>query len=117
MSKIIKVIESSKNFDIYEKEVGRLIVCPECNKPILERLTSGLWRFRFGKPRLLDENRRPVTEKGKAVFRDSPTPVIIYVHGSIRMKCFRTTCNKWFDFNYFPTEKDFVSIVKEKSHI
>jgi len=114
MSKIIPIEIS---LDIYKSERGRLIMCPGCNKPILERLSNGLWRFKYGLPRQKDADKRPVFEGGKPVFQAVQTPVVIYIHGSIRMKCFRNYCNKWFEFNYFPVTDNFNTIVEKKNHI
>jgi len=103
--------------DVYGSVNGKFIMCSKCNKPILERLPNGLWRFKFGKPRMIDGEGRPLLNgDGRPIFQKVQTPVVIYVHGSILMKCFRKKCDGWNELNYFPT-KDFSSLVREKTHI
>ena len=103
--------------DIYREMAGKFIMCRECGKPIMERLPNGLWRFKFGKPRMTDDSGRTVVKDGKPVFHNVQTPVIIYVHGSLRIKCFRKYCNGWNEFNYFPIDEPFDSLVKKRNHI
>jgi hypothetical protein len=112
MNKIDDVIA-----DIYGGVSGKFIMCRFCNRPLLERLPNGLWRFKFGKPRVTDDTGRPLLEDNKPVFQKVPTPVVMYIHGSLRIKCFRKQCNAWNQFNYFPIDEDFDTLVKQKAHI
>ena len=68
--------------------------CSRCNKRLLERLQNGLFKFIFG---------GGTTRDGE----DYPPPVDMQVHGSIKMKCTRRTCNQENIFNYFPHSKHF----------
>lgn len=63
----------------------KFIMCPHCGRKLLTRLPNGLWHFVFGKPRT-----------GGFV------PVEIFVHGSLKIKCFRRDCGKFVTLNYFP---------------
>ena len=60
--------------------------CEKCGKKLIERLPNGLWKFVFGK---------------KNEMSNSP-PVVMMIHGSLRMKCIRRTCSHWNVLNYFP---------------
>lgn len=64
------------------------VTCEKCGKNLIQRLTNGLFRFRFGKG-----------SKGK-------TPVDMMIHGNIKMTCLRGTCNHVQIINFFNTEKD-----------
>ena len=108
---------SEPTIDIYSAVNGKFIKCVACGKPVLERLPNGLWRFRFGKPRMTDDADRPLMEEGRPVFQKVQTPVIIYIHGSLRIKCFRKKCNHWNELNYFPIQEDFAALVKKGGHI
>ena len=105
------------NTDIYGSVSGKFVKCAGCGKPLLERLPNGLWRFKFGKPRMIDVSGRPIMEEGRPVFQKVQTPVVIYVHGSLMMKCFRKPCNHWNELNYFPVQEDFAALVKKRDHI
>lgn len=63
----------------------KFIMCPHCGRKLLTRMSNGIWHFVFGKPR-----------QGGFV------PVEIYIHGSLRIKCFRRDCGKFVTLNYFP---------------
>lgn len=60
------------------------VICEKCGKKLIERLPNGIWRFRFGK-----------REGGVSV-------VDMEIHGSIKMKCLKRTCNHINVLNYFP---------------
>jgi len=67
------------------------VYCEKCRKKLIERLPNGLWKFIFGK---------------KSETSNNP-PVVMMIHGSLRMKCIRRTCGHWNVMNYFPkTEID-----------
>jgi len=63
----------------------KFIMCPHCGRKLLTRLPNGLWHFMFGK-----------SQPGTFV------PVDIYIHGSLRIRCFRRDCGKFVTLNYFP---------------
>ena len=107
----------SEIVDPYKNLSGKFIMCQECGKPIIERLPNGLWRFKFGRQRMMDESGRTVRQDGKVVFQNTESPVFIYIHGSILIKCFRIKCNAWNNFNYLPVNEDFETIVNKKAHI
>ena len=62
------------------------VYCEKCRKKLIERMPNGLWKFIFGK-------------KTKGSNR---SPVIMMIHGSIKMMCIRGTCDHWNILNYFP---------------
>lgn len=64
----------------------KFIMCPHCGRKLLARQANGIWHFVFGKPR-----------------RGGFVPVEIFVHGSMKIKCFRRDCGKFVVLNYFPT--------------
>jgi hypothetical protein len=67
-------------------EKGALLVCEKCNRPVIERMTNGLFRFKYGRT---DPTSRY-------------TPVYIEIHGSVRIQCFRKDCLHMNTFDYFP---------------
>ena len=71
------------------------IRCAYCNRKLIKRKSNGLFHFKFGKP--FKTNKDGIKE-----LRESPTPVDIYIHGSIRIKCFHRHCGKFNTLNYFP---------------
>lgn len=66
---------------------GKLINCRSCGKPLIERLPNGLFKFKFGR----QKNGSPWN------------PVMLFVHGSIKIRCFRKDCGEWNVFDYFPS--------------
>ena len=77
-----------------EKEPrGVLYKCEKCGQPLIERLSNGLWKFKYGRGRKRNPNTNS-TQEWNSVF--------IYIHGSIKMRCFRIKCGHWQVFNYFP---------------
>lgn len=76
---------------------GVLIRCEHCNRPLIERLPNGLLRFSYGRP--WEQNT-----EGRWVPKGDWTPVVIYIHGNIRIKCFRKDCDKFNVINYLPAE-------------
>jgi len=83
---------------------GRMMRCSKCGKPLIERLPNGLWRFKFGKPSFKDEHDAIIYDDktGKPLLRNGATPVMMYIHGSIRMRCFRKKCMHWNTFDFLP---------------
>ncbi|MCP4706365.1 MAG: hypothetical protein GY865_17340 [candidate division Zixibacteria bacterium] len=68
------------------EKTSKSIYCPACGKKIIERLSSGLWSFVFG----------------KSPGRTDETPVQMLIHGNIKMKCLRRGCPQWFNLNFLP---------------
>lgn len=64
--------------------MSNFICCQKCGKRLLQRKPNGIFVFKFGKSR-----------KGGAV-------VDIEIHGSVKIKCFRETCQYENIINYFP---------------
>ena len=62
------------------------VICEKCGKRLIERTPNGLWHFCFGR----DPNGM------------SGPPVDIWVHGSLKMKCLRRSCQHINTLNYFP---------------
>lgn len=62
------------------------ILCEHCGKKLIERKPNGLFYFAFGRSN--DEN--------------DPVMVEMYVHGSMRLRCWRRACRGWNTLNYFP---------------
>lgn len=60
--------------------------CEKCGKRLIARLPNGLFHFVFG----------------KKVSHESPHPVQIFIHGSIKMQCLRRSCGHMNVFTYFP---------------
>lgn len=72
------------------KEDKNFYKCTKCGKINIERMENGLFRFIFGKK--------------KNSIRRSPVEMII--HGNIKMRCIRCTCDEWLIFNLLPTPND-----------
>lgn len=60
--------------------------CEKCGKKLIERKSNGLWKFVFGK------------RKGEAAVVD------IEIHGSIRIKCLRRSCQHVNVLTFFPNQ-------------
>lgn len=69
---------------------SRYFVCEKCGKKLIYRKDNGLWHFAFGKVK--DEGGKPTGE----------SPVEMYIHGSIKIKCLRRECGHWNILNHFP---------------
>lgn len=78
---------------LYQDPKGSLYKCEKCGKPLIERLPNGCWKFKFGK------SKKYLPGNGE---RSLWNPVLMYIHGSIKMRCFRSSCGHWNVFNYFP---------------
>lgn len=70
------------------------VKCELCNKNLIKRKENGIWVFAYGSS---------VVEEGKR----APSPVVIEIHGSLRMRCLDKRCRKehpnhWNVLNYFP---------------
>lgn len=68
--------------------------CEKCGRPLIERLSNGMWVFVYG-------------ERPKEGDTRETAPVIIMVQGSIKMRCFRKKCrlehpDHWNILHYFP---------------
>jgi hypothetical protein len=61
------------------------IHCVKCNKKLIKVLPNGLFQFIFGKKK----GRRP--------------PVIMEIHGTIKMCCLNTSCNHINIISHFST--------------
>jgi len=81
-----------KNF-VSEK---KFVVCEKCKKILLERLPNGLWHFVFGRQ-----------NKFKQGNSKKQPPIDMFIHGSIKMKCWRGDCNHWNILNWLPYGEDF----------
>lgn len=75
---------------------GKLHWCVECQKPILERLPNGLWRFKFGRKNRKSGDGNEITDWA----------VDMYIHGSVKIRCFRNGCLHWNTFNFFPPKTE-----------
>lgn len=83
--------EQEKNF----------VYCEKCGGILIERLPNGLWKFAFGKSKNGGNKKTP--------------PVEMFIHGDIKMKCFRTKCGHWQVLTHIPfTIDDVESIIKTK---
>ncbi len=61
------------------------VFCEKCGKILLERMSNGLWRFKFGK-------------------RDGGHSVVsMEIHGSVKMHCTKRSCRHVNILNYFPS--------------
>lgn len=70
--------------DEREESKHTFLHCEKCGKRLLERLSNGLFKFMFGKQK----------------DSDLPPPVELYIHGSIKMRCW--ACSHFTIFDYFP---------------
>jgi hypothetical protein len=75
---------------IDEKEM--VLVCEKCGKKLIHRLPNGLFHFIFGKKKDQDGTLLPYS------------PVEIYIHGSIKMRCISRECGHYNVFTYFPPD-------------
>jgi hypothetical protein len=64
--------------------------CEKCGKKLIKRLNNGIWYFAYG--------RKKMTNGEYSVY----APVEIFVHGSVKMKCFDDSCSYWNTFNFLP---------------
>jgi hypothetical protein len=70
--------------------------CEKCGKPLIERLPNGIWILVYGGKR---SNLKEIESE--------ESPIVMKIHGSIKMRCFRKECRKkypdhWNILNYFP---------------
>jgi len=65
------------------------VLCEKCGKKLIERLPNGLYHFLFG---------RSVGTPGGPV-------VDITIHGNLKIKCLRRSCQHVNILNYFPFEE------------
>jgi hypothetical protein len=64
--------------------------CKRCGKRLIVRMPNGIWCFQFGR-----KNNKDGTP-------DEYVPVEIFIHGSLKIKCLKRSCNHWNIFHYFP---------------
>jgi hypothetical protein len=77
------------------KKAPYLIKCKGCNRPLIERMESGLLKFIYGQP----WKRSP---DGNWIKAGSWVPIEMVIHGSIKMKCWRKQCQTWNIVNFLP---------------
>lgn len=77
------------------KSRGVLLKCEKCGKPMIERGQNGMFCFKFGLP-----SRNGEENQGEK----SWLPVYMFIHGSVKLRCFRRDCGHWNVFNYFPKQ-------------
>ena len=80
------------------KNKKMFLYCSKCHGRLIERLSNGMLKFVFG--------GRPL-KPGETSNRMEEPPIIIRIHGSVSMKCFRTHCrlknpDHWNTFTFFP---------------
>lgn len=63
------------------------VCCEECGKRLIQRTSSGIWIFKFGKNKEM-QNSSPI--------------VHMEIIGSIRMECIRRTCDHINELSFFP---------------
>ena len=73
-------------------EENHFLFCDKCGKKIIERLSNGLFYFVFGKRKDKDGNFLEFS------------PVELFIHGSLKIRCLSRTCGHWNILNYFPME-------------
>jgi len=66
--------------------------CEKCGKKLIRRLPNGLFHFVFGKKKDKEGNLLEFS------------PVEMYVHGSIKMRCISRECGHFNVFTYFPPD-------------
>lgn len=81
-----------------DREEGAFYCCSLCGKKLIRRLPNGLFQFMFGK--MKDENGGLTGE----------SPVVMEIHGSLRMKCIKKKCrdknpDHWNVFDFLPFKK------------
>ena len=68
------------------------LTCEKCGKKLIHRLPNGLFHFVFGKKKDKDGKFLPFS------------PVEIFIHGSIKMRCISRECGHFNVFTYFPPD-------------
>jgi hypothetical protein len=69
------------------------LVCEKCGKKLIRRLPNGLFHFVFGKKKDKEGNLLPFS------------PVEMFIHGSIKMRCISRECGHFNVFTYFPPDR------------
>ena len=82
---------------------GIVILCEQCGKPLIQRLSNGIWKFKWGKQKVF---------QGDTV--SNWTPIELYAHGSLKLKCFRKACEHWNTLNYLPNANE-IEVISEIS--
>lgn len=80
---------------------GFVILCEGCKEPLIQRLSNGLWKFKWGRQQKFNEDNELIYEW---------TPIELYVHGTIRIKCFRKDCAHWNDLTFLPNVNEIETI-------
>jgi len=81
------------------------VYCEKCGKKLIERLPNGLWKFAFGRRKLL----LPIGEEQPSFKDNDKEPVVVMlIRGSVKMKCLREDCGHYNILPYFPNSKDFI---------
>lgn len=88
----------------FEDKSGIVYLCEKCEKPLIQRLSNGLWKFKYG--------RHKIQKDGETI---DWSPVEFLCHGSMRFKCFRKECGHWNSLNFVPytNEVDVVFEIQE----
>lgn len=81
--------------DLLDKKF--FLYCEKCGKKIIERQNNGLFYFVFGK------------RKDKEGNLLDHSPVEMFVHGSLKIRCLSRTCGHWNILNYFPNNTELQS--------
>lgn len=83
---------------------GVVILCEKCQLPLIQRLSNGIWKFKFG--------RQTIQRNNELV---EWTPIEFLAYGSLKLKCFRKTCGHWNTLNFLPNfnEIDVVSEIND----
>ena len=80
--------DKDKIMELQDKDpAGHVIKCERCKLPLIQRLPNGIWKLKWGKQK-----------EGE----DDWVPIEMYVHGSLKFKCFRKFCAQWNTLNYLP---------------
>ena len=83
---IFGIISEEKPVVVESQDSKHFIMCEHCHKKLIERKSNGLFYFAFG--RSGDES--------------DPVMVEMFIHGSMKLRCWRRACRGWNTLNYFP---------------
>jgi len=92
-----------------EEQSGFVILCEGCNQPLIQRLSNGIWKFKWGAQRKVDED-------GNDLGRSMWTPIEFLAHGSLRLKCFRKSCAHWNELTFLPNVNEIKILEQLKEH-
>jgi len=84
---------------------GVVILCEKCQLPLIQRLSNGIWKFKFG---------RQTIQQGNEMVEW--IPIEFLAHGSLKLKCFRKSCGHWNTLNFLPNvnEIDVISAIGDR---